>query len=438
MTMVCTRIDVSTPRFSAMRPWRMLAVALLLALLFALQLTARAFAQDAGSYTVQAGDTLSAIAARFGVSTDSLLAANGITNPDLLQVGQLLLIPGVSIQPDLGAVATGVVNARPGETLGAVAARLGQDPALLASLNSMTITASLFPGQPVYAPIAAVATSPLRFGAITAITAPNAIAQGRTGTLIVDSTRPLALTANWNGLALPLAPLDAPTRQVALLPAPALLGPGDFPLVLGYTTQSGVLVTQTLSIAVVDGGYESQVITVPADRTDLLAPENAAAELAKTTAAWSGYTAELALRAPFTRPIESIYETTSPFGTRRYYDSAANSLDGYHAGQDFGAPPGITVTAPAAGWIVLAEPLSVRGNAIIMDHGRGVFSGFWHLSEILVTPGQFVEAGAVIGLVGNTGLSTGAHLHWELRIDGIAVDPMQFLDEPVFPPAPSG
>jgi murein DD-endopeptidase MepM/ murein hydrolase activator NlpD len=77
--------------------------------------------------------------------------------------------------------------------------------------------------------------------------------------------------------------------------------------------------------------------------------------------------------------------------------------------------------------IALAEPLNVRGNAVVIDHGGGVFSGYWHLSEIKVTPGQTIALGDIIGLSGNTGLSTGAHLHWELRIYGIAVDPLQFL-----------
>ena len=83
---------------------------------------------------------------------------------------------------------------------------------------------------------------------------------------------------------------------------------------------------------------------------------------------------------------------------------------------------------------MLAEPLQVRGNAVIIDHGRGVFTGYWHLSEIYVTVGQQVVPGQMIGLVGTTGLSTGAHLHWEFRIYGIAVDPLQFLDEPLIPP----
>ena len=83
--------------------------------------------------------------------------------------------------------------------------------------------------------------------------------------------------------------------------------------------------------------------------------------------------------------------------------------------------------------MLLAEPLAVRGNAVILDHGRGVFSGYWHLSEMKVSVEMEVAAGDVLGLVGNTGLSTGAHLHWELRIGGVAVDPMQFLEEDPFP-----
>ena len=71
--------------------------------------------------------------------------------------------------------------------------------------------------------------------------------------------------------------------------------------------------------------------------------------------------------------------------------------------------------------------MAIRGNAVIIDHGRGVLTGYWHLSELHVVEGEEVSAGDSIGLVGTTGRSTGAHLHWELQIDGVAVDPMQFL-----------
>ena len=84
--------------------------------------------------------------------------------------------------------------------------------------------------------------------------------------------------------------------------------------------------------------------------------------------------------------------------------------------------------AAAAGTVVLAEQLSLWGNAVVIDHGWGVLTGYAHLSAIHVTPGQQVTAGEVIAEVGNTGLSTGAHLHWEMWVGGTSVDALQWLD----------
>lgn len=414
--------------------------ALLLALTgtftLSLLLTRPVRAQDtaADGYVVQPGDTLGQIASRFGTTLDALAAANGITNPDLIAVGQVLLIPGVTTHPLVSGVDIGLVRALPGDTIASVSARYGQDPALIAALNALTLTDVLFPGRSVYLPTDAVPEEPLRFGAIDAITYDHSIEQGRTGRITVRSSRPIALSVLWNGLPITLAPLDAADNQVAMLPVPALLDVGPYPLTVSYTTRDGVVVTDTLQVQVVDGGYEQQVISVPSDRTDLLDPARVQAEEATVNAALATFTPDMVLRAPFIRPISSAYETTSPFGTRRYYDSGPNSYNGYHAGQDFGAGVGVTVTAPATGVVALAQPLDTRGNALIIDHGRGVYTGLWHLSQFLVSPGQLVLPGQPVGLVGNTGLSTGAHLHWELRIFGIAVDPMQFLNQPVFPP----
>jgi len=82
--------------------------------------------------------------------------------------------------------------------------------------------------------------------------------------------------------------------------------------------------------------------------------------------------------------------------------------------------------------VVFAGPLTVRGNATIIDHGWGVYSAYMHQSEILVEQGDRVEAGELIGRVGATGRVEGPHLHWEVWAGGVQVDPLDWLSE-VFP-----
>jgi murein DD-endopeptidase MepM/ murein hydrolase activator NlpD len=72
--------------------------------------------------------------------------------------------------------------------------------------------------------------------------------------------------------------------------------------------------------------------------------------------------------------------------------------------------------------------MKVRGNVVVIDHGGGLYSGYAHLNEILVAEGDAVEAGQQIATVGNTGLSTGAHLHWEVASNGILLDGVRFTD----------
>ena len=117
----------------------------------------------------------------------------------------------------------------------------------------------------------------------------------------------------------------------------------------------------------------------------------------------------------------------SLFGTRRSYNDGA--LWGYHAGVDLCGGLGTPIYAAADGVVVLAENLEVRGGAVILDHGWGVYTGYWHLSAIEVQPGQQVQAGDEIGLAGSTGRSTGPHLHWELWVGGVPVNPLTWLQQ---------
>ena len=98
-----------------------------------------------------------------------------------------------------------------------------------------------------------------------------------------------------------------------------------------------------------------------------------------------------------------------------------------HAGADVGVPIGTTVRASRAGQVITAGWVGGYGNCVIIDHGDGVSTRYGHLSEVTVSVGQYVDQGQQVALSGNTGRSTGPHLHFEIRINGEAVDPLPYL-----------
>ncbi|MGU3665990.1 M23 family metallopeptidase [Methylobacterium sp. A49B] len=133
----------------------------------------------------------------------------------------------------------------------------------------------------------------------------------------------------------------------------------------------------------------------------------------------------LAAALPLRRPIRGAATVSSPFGTR--LDPFTRGL-ALHTGLDLKAEYGETARATASGRVTAAEFAGGYGNMVEIDHGRGLTTRFGHLARIAVRPGQRVAAGDVVGFVGSTGRSTGAHLHYETRVDGEPVDPQRFLD----------
>lgn len=115
---------------------------------------------------------------------------------------------------------------------------------------------------------------------------------------------------------------------------------------------------------------------------------------------------------------------TSPFGQRLHPIFGTVRM---HDGVDFGAPQGMFIRAAAAGTVVSAGVRGGYGNATILDHGGGLATLYAHQSEMFVIQGQAVKAGQVIGAVGSTGFSTGPHLHFEVRLRGVPVDPLAYL-----------
>lgn len=115
---------------------------------------------------------------------------------------------------------------------------------------------------------------------------------------------------------------------------------------------------------------------------------------------------------------------SSSFGKRRYFNKQPRNP---HSGLDIAVIRGTPVKAPEQGIIISSGHFFFSGKTVFLDHGQGLISSFSHLSEILVKPGQAVKRGDVLGKAGKTGRVTGAHLHWTVRLNRTAVDPVLFL-----------
>lgn len=336
-----------------------------------------------------------------------------------LDAALLSPLPRLQTGPAAGS-STYVVQ--PGDTLAAVAARLNVDLAVLAAANGLANPDRLLAGQ-VLKTGASVGYEPAlpADGVLTRVQLwPWPPQQGQTLALWLQASAPVTLSVRLEDRAYPV--VQQGPRGWALIPIPALAAPGIRPLTITAGAQ-----TLALGVPVAAGSFSTDKIPASASAPILSHPDKVRSErellaeiFGRSTGA--GWTA----RSRFRLPLEQDFPHTSPYGSRRTYgDSPAISA---HEGEDFSAAAGTPVVAPAPGTVVLAQPLFVRGNAIVLDHGNGVYSGYWHLSELAVAVGERVAAGQRLGAVGSTGLSTGAHLHWELHIAGTAVDPMQWVE----------
>ncbi|MBN1201080.1 MAG: M23 family metallopeptidase [Anaerolineae bacterium] len=170
------------------------------------------------------------------------------------------------------------------------------------------------------------------------------------------------------------------------------------------------------------GEFGQSNVTLPASMSALLEPEINQDEIDRLANITTRFTPERYWVGGFI-PI-SLDPLIGWFGTSRLY----NGTYWYrHTGIDIAMPVGTPIIATAGGRVMLSETLAIRGGYILIDHGWGIYSGYAHLSERFVVPGQWVRQGDVIGLSGMNGRSTGAHIHWEIAVGGTWVDPEDFL-----------
>jgi murein DD-endopeptidase MepM/ murein hydrolase activator NlpD len=423
-------------------------------------------------YVVQRGDTLTSIAQMFGVSLDDLIRVNQLQNPNYLAVGDRLIIPGLEgIQGVLVAAEMPL-----GETLESLSWRYQTSEENLRRLNHLVSPGQLYAGARLIVPQTEEAPEgkwiSLGYGQTSLELAilegvnpwelkmldgdgaairipgelvllsgengegpgglprpfsqldiqPLPLVQGKTTVVRLAGANIAAIEGTLAGWELHFFP-DGEGNTVALQGIPAMMESGVYSLTLQGKLADGTpfRFQQLLPVVSKDYGRDPPLNVNPR----LIDPILTQSESEGVFKIVSNVTLQKMWRGVFTPPSPYADCINSPFGRRRTYNG--DMYDSYHSGVDFCGGTGIPIYAPAPGRVVFAGQLEVRGNATIIDHGWGVFTGYWHQSEIDVQVGNLVEVGQVIGLVGGSGRVSGPHLHWELWVNGIPVDPLEWL-----------
>jgi murein DD-endopeptidase MepM/ murein hydrolase activator NlpD len=426
-------------------------------------------------YIVQEGDSLWDIAYRFHVSQEELANANGITNTDQITVGQQLVIPG--LEEIQGILTTQSVPY--GEDLQSLSMRYHISPQSLMRLNHIISPNEIYAGYSLIIPqndtsttfgkrvILDAGQSMLELailnntdpwtmmvnnsnqnswsvlpGQILRVpgeddTGPGALTptinsinitgltQGETAEIQVGGEEDLSLSGSLIGHTLNFFP-DTDNHYVALQGVHAMAEPGLYPLNLQVTSPEGLSQTfsQMVLVQASDFPYDRSLPVDPAT----LDPETNRKENELWFAASSAVTPEKIWDGNFSIPVDPVFAEcySSRFGNRRSYNGGEYLY--FHTGLDFCGQVGDPVYAAASGIVVFADSLTVRGKATMIDHGWGIYTAYMHQSEILVSVGEHVEKGQLIGRVGNTGRVEGPHLHFEVLVGGIQVDPLEWLN----------
>jgi murein DD-endopeptidase MepM/ murein hydrolase activator NlpD len=372
---------------------------------------------------VQAGETLDAIAAQTALPINELAQRNSVARGDLLLSGQVIKLP--EKQP----AAARIHRVAPGDTLFALAAQYRVSPALLRRANPQRLACErcLVVGQLLTVP-AADANAPLQTHALPApftgvAIGPNLPRQGDVVVISVTTAAPLqSLIGTFAGR--PLTFVQKGGSYIALSGVGAVQDAGVYSLTLRSLTVDGAPNAINGRVRVGAGQFAFENLTLGRQLAPLLALDvNLEERTALDGIFRRNFTGAQYWNGPLTEPISS--KIVSYYGTRRNFNRGA--LNTFHSGVDLSARIGTPIGAAAAGKVVAAEPFPIRGNVIILDHGRGVFTIYCHLSRFNVAIGDVVDTGEVIGFTGNTGRSLGPHLHFELAVGGVTVNPLPWL-----------
>ncbi|MFO7544607.1 MAG: M23 family metallopeptidase [Trueperaceae bacterium] len=210
----------------------------------------------------------------------------------------------------------------------------------------------------------------------------------------------------------------------AILAAPLAVEPRTLHLEATVTDEFGRTTTTGVDVVVDPLPVTIEQLAIDAATLAVITPEGRELEARAWAAAWADLATDPRWRDTFVAPIEGV--STSGFGDARRY--APGGPVSFHNGLDLAAPTGTPVHATNEGRVVVAGAYPIKGGWVAIDHGGGVMSMYFHMSKVLVEVGDEVARGAVIGEVGSTGLSTGPHLHWEMRVRELPTSPTAWVD----------
>ena len=359
---------------------------------------------------LQLGEELTLLACYDRVDARTVAQANGMLNPASALPGASMLLPALDEHPLLGI-------AGPETTQLELAFRHDVSFWNVVRANPEP----LYTGECVLLPKTAseLETALLPYPLKSLALSSQPVERGETVVLSLETHAPASCDVAYLGKTAHC--FDQGEGQLfALLSLSPMLEPDTYDVEVRVRSD-GSETAMTLPIVVTPGRFGFERIDLPPSRQVLFDPELLQNESRLVDSVANVQTSQRHWQLPFDYPVHS--SVSSYFGARRSYGGSYNS---YHSGVDFRASTGVPVKTPVGGTVVMAEKLIVRGNAIIIDHGWGVLTGYWHLSQIDVEVGERVMEGQVIGRVGNTGLSTGSHLHWQVWVNGTPVNPLQW------------
>lgn len=224
----------------------------------------------------------------------------------------------------------------------------------------------------------------------------------------------------WNGRSVLLVPNRSKTVWDGFLGVDLQTKPGFYRLTVRSNNPTGQ--QKTIEIKVREKDYGVRRLTLPKKMVDLDEEtlKRVRKETGKLKTIWNALPKEPLWRGPFVKPIPG--KVIGPFGRKSVINNQTRSP---HSGVDLKGKRGTPIKTIANGKVALTEELFFGGRSVVIDHGGGIQSAYLHLEKILVSPGQQVDRGDVIGRVGSSGRATGPHLHWSVRVNGARVDPLK-------------